>query len=153
MRQRRRAIIRICLSALLFILLFTALFAGLTLWRMNDTILSAEYYAVPLAESGFYEFLMTKAVLSALDESEIEENLTGASLYLSSERLAALAYSLHPPDLLRDKVEHVLSEVGRYSTGETDSFDMTVLPGLREDVVGRCGRLGTPGSVEGIGCL
>ena len=135
MRQRRRAIIRICLSALLFVLLFTALFVGLTLWRMNDTILSAEYYAVPLGESGFYEFLMTEAVLSALDESGIEEDLTGDSLNLSNERLAILAYSLHPPDLLRDKVEYILSEMGRYSTGETDSFSMTVLPGMREDAV------------------
>ena len=135
MRQRRRALIRICLSALLFLALLTALFVGLTLWRMNDTILSAEYYAAPLGESGFYEFLMTEAVLSALDESGIEEDLTGDSLYLSNERLAALAYSLHPPDLLRDKVEYVLSEMGRYSTGETDSFSMTVLPGLEEDAV------------------
>ena len=135
MRQRRRAIVRICLSALLFFVLFTALFVGLTLWRMNDTILSAEYYAVPLAESSFYEFLMTEAVLSALNEARIEEDLAGDSVHLSNERLAVLAYSLHPPDLLRDKLEHVLSEMGRYSTGETDSFSMTVLPGLKEDAV------------------
>ena len=146
MRQRRRALIRICLSALLFLALFAALFVGLTLWSMNDTILSAEYYAAPLGESGFYEFLMT-AVLSALDESGIEEDLTGDSLYLSNERLAALAYSLHPPDLLRDKVEYVLSEMGRYSTGETDSFSMTVLPGRG------CGRLGIPSVAQGTGCL
>ena len=88
MRQRRRAIVRMCLSALLFILLLTALFVGLTLWRMNDTILSAEYYAVPLSESGFYEFLMTGAVLSALNESRIEEDLMDVmddSLILSNK--------------------------------------------------------------------
>lgn len=102
---------------------------------MNDTILSAEYYAVPLAESGFYEFLMTEAVLSALNEARIEEDLAGDSVHLSNERLAVLTYSLHPPDLLRDELEPVLSEMGRYSTGETDSFSMTVLPGLREDAV------------------
>ena len=133
--RRRRAIIRICLSAFLFVALLTALFAGLTLWRMNDTILSAEYYAAPLGESGFYEFLMTEAILSALNETRIEEDLTGDSLHLSNERLAVLAYSLHPPELLQDKVEYVLSEMGRCSTGETESFSLTVLPGLREDVV------------------
>ena len=104
MRQRRRAIVRICLSDLLFVLLFTALFVGLTLWRVNDTILSAKYYDVPLSESGFYEFLMTEAVPSALNESGIEEYLTGDSLNLSTERLASCPQpaSLQP----RSRISH-----------------------------------------------
>ena len=135
MRQPRRTIIRICLSTLLFIALLPALFAGLTLWRMNDTILRAEYYAVPLRESGIYEFLMTDAVLSALDEYRSDEYLVGDSLRLSNERLASLVYSLHPPDLVREKVEFILSKMGRYVMGETESFSMTILPGLEQETI------------------
>lgn len=41
----------------------------------------------------------------------------------------------HTPDLAREKVEYVLSKMGRYVMGETDSFSMTVLPGLKEETV------------------
>lgn len=135
MRQPLRTIIRVCLSALLFVTLLPVLFAGLTLWRMNDTILRAEYYAVPLHESGIYEFLMTDAVLSALDEYRTDEDLIEDSLRLSNERLASLAYSMHPPGLVREKVEYILSKMGRYVMGEKDSFSMSILPGLKQETV------------------
>ena len=135
MSRPRNTLIRFCLSALLFVALLTTLFAGLTLWRMNNTILRAEYYAFPLRESGIYEFLMTDASLSALNEYRSDEYVVGDSLRLSNERLASLAYSLHPPDLVREKTEYILSEIGRYVTGETDYFSMTILPGLKQETV------------------
>lgn len=127
--------IRFFTAALLFLALSATLFVGLTLWRMNDTILRAEYYAGPLQESGFYEFLMTDALLSALSESRIGDEPFLESLGVSDERLSASIYSLFPPQFVREEAEYILSNMGRYVMGETDGFTIIVSLNLDEDEV------------------
>ncbi len=121
------------MAVFLGLLLGVSVFSGLTLLNMRENILRANYYAGVLDEIGFYEFLMTEGINSALDETMKGEPLIPEPIGVSNHRLSESVYRVFPPEWAQTKMELVLNEVGRYVTGEVDSFRFTISVADRRD--------------------
>ena len=121
------------MAVTLGLFLLVSVFCGLTLLNMKENILRANYYAEILGEIGFYEFLMTEGIHSALDETMKGKPLIPEPMGISNRRLSESAYRIFPPDWVRIQTELILNEVGRYVTGEVDSFRFTIGVADRRD--------------------
>lgn len=125
--------LRRALAFLLVDLLIILLTLALAVWQINSTFLRSSFYSEILDESGVYGFLLVDLPTSALNE--LQSSATGDSS-LRSRPLDALGIEPHevvssmnaalPVPWVQETVEHVISQLGGYVTGERDEFQVTV---------------------------
>ena len=124
--------------ALVLVLVFLLLFVlTLLAFRINDTVLEADFYTDTLRELDFYNFLYDDAIPAALDDAkekkergeegglDLEEDLP-LGLSFTNEEVVSTVKRVLPQDWLQANVEQVIGQAVPYVTGETDSFTITV---------------------------
>lgn len=132
--------LRTALALVLCGALFFALAATLLAWRVNSTLLNADFYLAQLREADVYEFLLVDLTTSALDEArrlEVDELPGGldsnplVALDLSTDDIVDALNRAVPPEWLEAQVEDSLGPVIRYISGERDHFEIALRPGER----------------------
>ncbi len=119
--------------ALFLVLLFLLLFVlSLLAFRVNATLLEADFYTDTLRDLDFYNFLYDEAIPAALDEAkengdlDLEEDLP-LGLSFTNEEISDTVKRVLPPEWVQANVEQVIGEMVPYITGDEDRFTITVL--------------------------
>ena len=130
--------LRRILTIPLVLVLLPLLLVALVVLQVSGTFLDPDYYPKLLRESDAYEFLLVDVTTSALDEArelddedspeDLNENLL-VTLGLSTEEIVSSINRAIPPEYVREIVEQVFEEVGKYVTGERDEFTVTIQAG------------------------
>ena len=120
------------------VLLFISLLVTLVVLEVQDTFLDPGFYPEELRKADIYEFVLNDLLTSALDEArekepeyfadELSENpivTTG----LATEDIVASVNRAVPPEWVQGLVEQSFDQSGRYLTGESDEFAVTVRAG------------------------
>ena len=128
----------------LVLVLLPLLLVALVVLQVSGTFLDPDYYPKLLRESDAYEFLLVDVTTSALDEAreldeedlpeELDENLL-VTLGLSTEEIVSSVNRAMPPEYVREIVEQVSEEVGKYVTGERDEFTVTIQAGEQAETL------------------
>ena len=115
------------LSAVLLLPLFLVLFvATLTVFRVNATLLEADFYTGTLERLSVYEFLYDDALPSIIEESGVDLASLPLGLDLTPGGVADYAARILPPEWLAENVGGAIAQAVPYLTGETDSFEITL---------------------------
>ena len=136
--------VRRALTIPLGVFLVVELLVAAVSLQINDTLLNPEFYIDELRKADIYEFVLTDLSSSAVDEiraldgGSLPEGLERNPLVvsgLSTEDIVSSLNAAIPPEWVQTQVEEFLEEVGRYITGETDEFEVTVIAGDRVAVL------------------
>ena len=134
--------LRRSLAFLMVDLLIILLTLALATWQINSTLLRSSYYSEILDRSEAYSFLLTDVPTSALNELQPPDSGGGSLgagplelLGIGPEDLVSAINATLPVPWVQQAVEHVISELGGYMTGERDQFLVTVRFGDRVDVL------------------
>lgn len=114
--------------AIVLIPLFLVLFvATLLVFRVNGTLLDADFYTSTLNKLDAFNFLYDEAIPAVLEESDVDlgEDLP-LGLDLTPTGVASLAEDVFPPEWLESNVGVVINEAIPYITGSADTFSITV---------------------------
>lgn len=106
-----------------FLLLFLA---TLTVFRVNATLLEADFYTGTLERLSVYEFLYDDALPFAIEESGVDLADLPLGLDLTPDGVAGYAARILPPEWLAENVGGAIEQAVPYLTGETDSFEITL---------------------------
>ena len=132
--------VRRILTGPLGLLFFLFLLLTLLVLQINSTFLDPDYYPEQLREANVYEFILNELLASAIDEEREKErrerdaggsgqdvgNTPFLSSGLSTEQIVSSVNRALPPDWVQGLVERNFDEVGKYLTGESDEFTVTV---------------------------
>ena len=113
--------------AVLLIPIFLVLFIPtLLVFRVNATLLEADFYTGTLDRLNVYTFLYDEALPFAIEESDV--NLPGLPLGIdvTPDGVAGYAARVLPPDWLAENVGGAIAQAVPYLTGETDTFEITL---------------------------
>ncbi len=115
--------------AALFLILPFVLFFILTLaaFRVDATLLDADFYADTLQKLNFYNFLYDQGVPAALEEAEfdLEKDLPLGLSFTTNEVVSSLKRVL-PPEWAQANVESAIAQAVPYFTGDEERFSVTV---------------------------
>ena len=120
------------LFALLLIPVFIVLFIGTLLtFRVNGTLLEAEFYTDTIRELDVFNFLYDEAIATAIEEAEAEvtfdlETDVPLRLDLDGQGIADNIKEVLPPEWLEENVAVVVNAAVPYITGEQDTFQINV---------------------------
>ncbi|MCH8974763.1 MAG: hypothetical protein IH869_06780, partial [Chloroflexi bacterium] len=115
------------LFAVLLLPLFLVLFvATLTVFRVNATLLEADFYTSTFERLSVYEFLYDDALPFAIEESGVDLASLPLGLDLTPDGVAGYAARILPPEWLAENVGGAIAQAVPYLTGETDSFEITL---------------------------
>ena len=115
------------LFAVLLLPVFLVLFvATLTVFRVNATLLEADFYTDTFERLSVYEFLYDDALPFAIEESGVDLATLPLGLDLTPDGVAGYAARVLPPDWLAENVGGAIAQAVPYLTGETDSFEITL---------------------------
>ena len=115
------------LFAVLLLPIFLVLFvATLTVFRVNATLLEADFYTATLERLNVYTFLYDDALPFAIEESGVDLAEVPLGLDLTPDGVAGYAARVLPPDWLAENVGGAIAQAVPYLTGDTDSFEITL---------------------------
>lgn len=115
------------LFAVLLLPLFLVLFvATLTVFRVNATLLEADFYTSTFERLRVYEFLYDDALPYAIEESGVDLASLPLGLDLTSDGVAGYAARILPPEWLAENIGGAIAQAVPYLTGETASFEITL---------------------------
>ena len=118
--------------ALLLIPVFIVLFLGTLLtFRVNATLLEADFYTDTLEELDAYEFLYDEAIPVALERAETEGDFdldedVPLNLGLTPQNVSARIKEVLPPEWLAENIAAVINAGVPYITGGSDEFEITI---------------------------
>ena len=116
------------LIALILILLFLPIFiATLVIFRVNATLPEASFYTDTLVEMDAYNYIYSDAIPFALREGEVDVAEDYPWLNTTNQGIADSVKRVLPPEWIQTNVEEVINQAVPYATGETDSFEITVM--------------------------
>ena len=123
--------------AVLLIILFLPLFlATLLALRVNDTLLSADFYTQELRNADVFTFLYDELVPAGLEDLSTDaDDLPVDPEVIQAELVASLREVL-PPEWLQEQAESAITEVVPYLTGEVDEFTVAILVSGRLEILG-----------------
>ncbi|MCH8848301.1 MAG: hypothetical protein IIC32_04935 [Chloroflexi bacterium] len=115
------------LFAVLLLPMFLVLFvATLTVFRVNATLLEADFYTDTFERLGVYEFLYADALPFAIEESGVDLAALPLGLDLTPDGVAGYVARVLPPEWLAENLGGAIAQAVPYLTGETDSFEITL---------------------------
>lgn len=126
------------LAVNLSILFLPILVASLVLLRVNDTVLSADFYVEQVRQADIFNFLYDEAIPIAIDDMA-PVGVGGAVMDLRkfAGRGAVVLRDFLPPEWVQEQVETVIRQGVPYVTGSTDEFTVPVPVADRVDALGR----------------
>ncbi|MCH7705697.1 MAG: hypothetical protein IIB33_01455, partial [Chloroflexi bacterium] len=120
-------------------ILFLPIFvAALLLLRVNDTVLSADFYIEQVRQADVFNFLYDEAIPSAVDDMG-PVGVGGAVLDLRklAGRGTVVLRDFLPPEWVQEQVETVIRQGVPYVTGSTDDFRVPLPVAERVDALGQ----------------
>ena len=115
------------LSAVLLLPVFLLLFvATLTVFRVNATLLDADFYTDTIERLDVYTSLYDEALPAAIEERGVDLADLPLGLDLTPDGVAGYAARVLPPDWPAENVGGAIEQAVPYLTGETDSFEITL---------------------------
>ncbi len=113
--------------AVLLIPIFLVLFIPtLLVFRVNATLLEADFYTATLERLNVYTFLYDEALPFAIEESGVSLPDLPLGIDVTPDGVAGYAASVLPPDWLAENVGGAIAQAVPYLTGETDTFEITL---------------------------
>ncbi|MCH7656579.1 MAG: hypothetical protein IIC95_11470, partial [Chloroflexi bacterium] len=115
------------LLAVFLLPIFLVLFvATLTIFRVNATLLEADFYTGTLERLDVFTFLYDEALPFAIEDSGIDLAGLPLGIDLTADAIAGYAARVLPPDWLAENVGGAIEQAVPYITGETDTFEITL---------------------------
>ena len=126
------------LTVPLGVILFVLMLGALTILQVSQTFMNPGFYIERLRKENIYEFILDDLATVALDDAreldpkriakDLDENPLVTS-GLSTEEIVSSVNRAIPPAWVQAQVEQVLNQAGRYITGESDGFLITIQAG------------------------
>ncbi len=126
------------LTVPLGVILFVLMLGALIILQVSQTFLNPGFYIERLSKENIYEFILVDLATVALDDAreldpkriakDLDENPLVTS-GLSTEEIVSSVNRAIPPAWVQAQVEQVLNQAGRYVTGESDGFLITIQAG------------------------
>ncbi len=115
------------LFAVLLVPVFLVLFIPtLAVFRVNATLLEADFYTDTIERLNVYTFLYDDALPFAIEESGVDLADVPLGFDLTPDGIAGYAARVLPPDWLAENIGGAIEQAVPYITGETDSFEITL---------------------------
>lgn len=126
------------LTVPLGVILFVLMLGALIILQVSQTFMNPGFYIERLRKENIYEFILDDLATVALDDAreldpkriakDLDENPLVTS-GLSTEEIVSSVNRAIPPAWVQAQVEQVLNQAGRYITGESDGFLITIQAG------------------------
>jgi len=118
--------LRRLLAVFLGFLLILLMLPSLVVFRLNNTLLTPDFYNEEFRKAGIYTFLLQEMVPTFVKENwdEIPELPLGVTI--DQDQVIGAMQRVVSPDWLEEQVEQSINEVVPYLTGERDTFSITI---------------------------
>jgi hypothetical protein len=120
--------LRRLIAIILIVLVLPIFIATMVIFRVNSTVLEANFYTDTLAEMDVYNYVYTDAVPFALRDANFDVAEKLPWLNTTNQGVVDSVSRVLPPEWLQANVEASINQIVPYATGASASFDIKVMP-------------------------